>query len=36
VPESLTGLGDDAALLIDPRHIHIYADGHLVTGEGRP
>jgi glycerol transport system ATP-binding protein len=36
VPEGLTGIGDDASLLIDPRHVHIYADGHLVTGDARP
>ena len=33
--------GDEAAIALDPRHIHIYADGHLVPGEpvgrgGRP
>jgi glycerol transport system ATP-binding protein len=36
VPESLTGIGHDASLLIDPRHVHIYADGHLVAAEGLP
>src|SRR4051794_11525813 len=33
VPETVSIDGDRAALVFDPRHIHIYADGHLVTGE---
>ena len=33
VPESLSIDGDEAALVFDPRHVHIYADGHLVAGE---
>jgi glycerol transport system ATP-binding protein len=33
VPESLAVSGEEASLHLDPRHIHIYADGHLVAGE---
>jgi glycerol transport system ATP-binding protein len=33
VPEDMTIDGDEAALFIDARHVHIYADGHLVAGE---
>ena len=33
VPESFLANGDEAALVFDPRHVHIYADGHLVPGE---
>ncbi|WP_134496068.1 ABC transporter ATP-binding protein [Microvirga pakistanensis] len=33
VPENLSVSGDEASLHLDPRHIHIYADGHLVAGE---
>jgi len=33
VPEGLSIEGSEAALALDPRHIHIYADGHLVSGE---
>jgi glycerol transport system ATP-binding protein len=33
VPESFSPDGDQAALVFDPRHVHIYADGHLVAGE---
>jgi glycerol transport system ATP-binding protein len=33
VPETVSIEGDRAGLVFDPRHIHIYADGHLVTGE---
>jgi glycerol transport system ATP-binding protein len=41
VPEAVAIDGEEAAIALDPRHIHIYADGHLVTGEplgrgGRP
>jgi glycerol transport system ATP-binding protein len=36
IPESLTEVGGDASLRLDARHVHIYADGHLVTGQGRP
>ncbi|HEY8384095.1 MAG TPA: ABC transporter ATP-binding protein [Microvirga sp.] len=35
VPENLAVDGDEASLVIDPRHVHIYADGHLVPGEAR-
>jgi glycerol transport system ATP-binding protein len=35
VPEDLALDGEEAALALDPRQIHIYADGHLVSGEGR-
>src|SRR5215212_2793188 len=34
--DGLDGVGDDAWLSLDPRHIHIYADGHLVPGEAVP
>jgi glycerol transport system ATP-binding protein len=34
VPEAMGPVGEDAFLVLDPRHIHIYADGHLVAGEG--
>jgi glycerol transport system ATP-binding protein len=34
VPESMEAVGEEASLVVDPRHIHIYADGHLVAGEG--
>ena len=34
-PEGLAIDGDEAALVFDPRQIHIYADGHLVAGEQR-
>jgi glycerol transport system ATP-binding protein len=33
VPEALAIDGDRAALVFDPLHVHIYADGHLVAGE---
>jgi glycerol transport system ATP-binding protein len=33
VPEDLSIDGDEASLAFDSRHVHIYADGHLVTGE---
>ncbi len=33
VPEELSVSGDEASLRFDVRHIHIYADGHLVDGE---
>lgn len=33
VPEGLSISGDEASLHLDARHIHIYADGHLVSGE---
>jgi glycerol transport system ATP-binding protein len=33
VPESLSISGGEAALALDPHHIRIYADGHLVPGE---
>ena len=33
VPDDVSVTGDEAALTLDPRHIHIYADGHLVVGE---
>ncbi len=33
VPEGLSIEGDEAALAFDVRHVHIYADGHLVAGE---
>ncbi|UVF20893.1 ABC transporter ATP-binding protein [Microvirga terrae] len=33
VPDGLSIEGSEAALALDPRHIHIYADGHLVSGE---
>ena len=34
VPEAMGPVGEHAFLVLDPRHIHIYADGHLVAGEG--
>jgi glycerol transport system ATP-binding protein len=33
VPEALIAGDGNASLIIDPRHVHIYADGHLVIGE---
>jgi glycerol transport system ATP-binding protein len=33
VPEGISINGSEAALALDPRHIHIYANGHLVSGE---
>lgn len=33
VPEDMTIDGSEAALAFDPRQIHIYANGHLVSGE---
>jgi glycerol transport system ATP-binding protein len=33
VPEEVSIEGIEAALALDPRQIHIYADGHLVAGE---
>jgi glycerol transport system ATP-binding protein len=33
VPEDLAVEGDEASIAFDSRHVHIYADGHLVTGE---
>jgi glycerol transport system ATP-binding protein len=33
VPDDVSVSGDEAALALDARHIHIYADGHLVSGE---
>lgn len=33
VPEAMDSVGEEATLILDPRHIHIYADGHLVAGE---
>jgi glycerol transport system ATP-binding protein len=34
VPDTMASIGEDASLVVDPRHVHIYADGHLVAGEG--
>ncbi|MBM6592485.1 ABC transporter ATP-binding protein [Microvirga pudoricolor] len=41
VPDALVIDGEEAALSVDPSHVHIYADGHLIPGEplgrgGRP
>jgi glycerol transport system ATP-binding protein len=33
IPENLSIDGEEAALVLDPYHVHIYADGHLITGE---
>lgn len=33
LPEDVTLDGDEATLVLDGRHIHLYADGHLVSGE---
>jgi glycerol transport system ATP-binding protein len=33
VPEALDLIGEEASLVLDPHHIHIYADGHIVAGE---
>ncbi|WP_262027845.1 ABC transporter ATP-binding protein [Microvirga sp. Mcv34] len=33
VPDGISFDGDEAALALDPRQIHIYANGHLVSGE---
>jgi glycerol transport system ATP-binding protein len=33
VPEGISIEGSEAALALDPRHVHIYANGHLVSGE---
>jgi glycerol transport system ATP-binding protein len=35
VPEALAVDGEEASLSFDPRQIHIYADGHLVSAETR-
>jgi glycerol transport system ATP-binding protein len=34
VPETIGAVGEEASLILDPPHIHIYADGHLVAGYG--
>jgi glycerol transport system ATP-binding protein len=33
VPDGIPIEGSEAALVLDPGHIHIYANGHLVSGE---
>ena len=33
VTEDFVPDGDEASLEFDTRHVHIYADGHLVTGD---
>ncbi|KAB0266189.1 ABC transporter ATP-binding protein [Microvirga brassicacearum] len=33
VPDNVSVTGDEAALFFDTRHVHIYADGHLMAGE---
>jgi glycerol transport system ATP-binding protein len=33
VPDGISIEGNEASLALDPRHVHIYADGHLVPGE---
>ncbi|WP_112661809.1 ABC transporter ATP-binding protein [Microvirga flavescens] len=33
VPEGVLIAGDEASIAFDARHIHIYADGHLVPGQ---
>jgi glycerol transport system ATP-binding protein len=33
VPEGFDITGDEATVTLDPLHVHIYADGHLVPGE---
>jgi glycerol transport system ATP-binding protein len=33
VPEGFAITGDEATVTLDPLHVHIYADGHLVPGE---
>ncbi|MBB4039233.1 glycerol transport system ATP-binding protein [Microvirga flocculans] len=33
VPDGISIEGDEASLVLDPRHVHIYANGHLVTDE---
>jgi len=33
VPDGISIEGNEAALALDPRHVHIYANGHLVAGE---
>jgi glycerol transport system ATP-binding protein len=33
VPDDISIAADEAALAFDARHVHIYADGHLVPGE---
>jgi glycerol transport system ATP-binding protein len=33
VPDGLSVAGEEAGLTFDPRHVHIYADGHLLAGE---
>jgi glycerol transport system ATP-binding protein len=33
VPDGISIEGSEAALTLDPRHVHIYANGHLVSGE---
>ncbi len=33
MPDDISIEGDEAGIAFDPRHVHIYADGHLVRGE---
>jgi glycerol transport system ATP-binding protein len=33
VPNDISIEGNEASLVIDPNHVHIYANGHLVAGE---
>lgn len=33
IPDNFSPSGDEASLILDPRHIHIYVNGHLVGGE---
>ena len=35
VPDNMSITGERGGLVFDTRHVHIYADGHLVTGERR-
>jgi glycerol transport system ATP-binding protein len=33
VPDGISIEGNEASLVLDPNHVHIYANGHLVAGE---
>ena len=33
IPDDISIEGSEASLVLDPNHVHIYANGHLVAGE---
>jgi glycerol transport system ATP-binding protein len=33
IPDDISIDGSEASLVLDPNHVHIYANGHLVSGE---